>query len=202
MAKGRKLLALDLSTACTGFAVFDLVSKKLGDCGYIKPNEKGISKLKYPRNALEKILRMIPDIMVLVSRYNPEELVIEEVNRGISRIGQKSLDALHFFLLSALREARPDLLNTLTYIDSNGRKGWRTSLGMALSAEDKTHNAFARKHNKKKGVDKLPIINWKHLAARFVNERYDLSLDVDKRVSDGDIADAICLGTVHLSKKT
>lgn len=189
----RKVLALDLSTKCVGWALFCVESKKLLKCGYIKSTEKGLSKLKYPQNALEKILRMTPDVLKLIKIHSPDALVVEEVNRGISRIGQKSLDALHFFILNELRTHYPELLRTLTYIDSNGRKGWRTVLGMKLSEEDKKRNAFIRKSKDKKG-----IVNWKHLAARYVNDFFKLGLDVDQRESDGDIADAICLGVVYL----
>jgi hypothetical protein len=195
----RRLLALDLSNKCSGWALFDLDTKKLIKCGFISSSEKGISTLKYPKNALEKCIRMSADVQKLITELAPEQLVIEEVNRGISRIGQKSLDALHFFVLFELRKSFPNLLDSLAYLDSNGTTGWRTVLKMKLSDADKKHNLQARKNNKKSKV-KQPVINWKHLAARFVNDRYDLGLDVDERESDGDVADAICVGVVYLLK--
>jgi hypothetical protein len=195
----RRLLALDLSNRCTGWALFDLDTKKLIKCGFISSNEKGISTLKYPRKALEQIIRMSTDVAKLIKDLAPERLVVEEVNRGISRIGQKSLDALHFFVLFSLRESFPNLLDSLEYLDSNGASGWRTFLKMKLSDADKKHNAKARKNNKKSKI-KIPVLNWKHLSARFVNDRYDLGLDVDKRESDGDVADAICVGLVFLNR--
>ena len=92
---------------------------------------------------------MSTDVQKLITELAPEQLVIEEVNRGISRIGQKSLDALHFFVLFELRKCFPNLLDSLAYLDSNGTTGWRTVLKMKLSDADKKHNLQARKNNKK-----------------------------------------------------
>lgn len=62
-------------------------------------------------------------------------------------------------------------------------------------------NKEARKLNKRiaKGTRKLPIIGPKHLAARYVNKKFKLNLDVDLNATDNDMADAIAMGDAFLS---
>lgn len=186
------VLALDISTSCTGFAVFDRETKKLICSGRIKPTVPGLHKLKYPKAALKTIISMAGKVNDLVMQVNPDRIVIEEVNRGINRIGQKSLDAVHFFVLDRLTEAQVD---SVTYVDSNGKKGWRGMLGLKLSDQDKQVNAEIRLKNKKvKKSAKAPVIDWKVLAQRYVNVKYGASFNVWENPGDNDECDAIALG--------
>lgn len=188
----RLLLSLDISTSSTGFAVFDRDTKKLLRSGRIKPQVPGLHKMKYPKAALYTILDMSKKINALVSEVKPSWIVIEEVNRGINRIGQKSLDACHFFVLSLMD---PAMLDCMTYVDSNGKKGWRGMLGLKLSDQDKQVNAEIRNLNRKrKKSAKAPLIDWKVLAQRYVNATFGKTFNVWETTGDDDEVDAIALG--------
>lgn len=193
------LLALDLSTSCTGYAVFDLETKALLRYGIIEPEVPGSSKLRYPKKALLTVMSMTDRVLELIKAELPQKIVIEEVNRGVSRISQKSLDSLHFFILRAMHEFEPTLLDIVNYIDSNGKQGWRPALGIHLSEEDKELNKQLRAEAKKKKAKKPKVVNWKTLAVRYVIEHYKLNLctDLDPK-TDGDISDAICLGVAFM----
>jgi len=189
-------LSIDLATVSTGWAVFK--GKKLEAYGQLAPTIEGISKMKYPEKALHRIVAMAAAVRDLVAEHNPDELVIEEVNRGVSRISQKSLDAVHFFVLEYLKILHPDWPKEVKYMDSNGKKGWRGALKLYLSAEDKKQNAVIRKENKKSKV-KRKVINAKTLSIRYVNKKYKLQLNEDVK-GDPDKADAICVGIVRVER--
>jgi Holliday junction resolvasome RuvABC endonuclease subunit len=193
------MLALDLSTSSTGFAVFDRKTKKPIKHGVIKPKVPGVHKLKYPEAVLAKMKSVASQVRDLVVELAPEIIVCEEVNRGIGRISQKGLDALHFFVLDYVMMVRPDLVKTWQYIDSNGRKGWRGMLGLKLSDTDKEVNANLRlKNRRKKASEKSPLIDWKVLAQRWVNVRFKKTFNVWENDTDADEVDAIALGTAWL----
>lgn len=199
-----KTLCLDLSTTSTGFAVYQ--DKKLIRFGRIVPSGKGLSKMKYPEAAYYRILDLSNQIKDLISEESPHKIVIEEVNRGINRIAQKSLDALHFFVLDRLLLVDLKTFRKIKYIDSNGRTGWRGGLGLKLEESDKEWNKKARLFNKlnakdikKKLKKRLPVIDWKDLAIRYVHKTYKIQLDINN-AGDEDIADAIAMGSYHVNK--
>lgn len=193
------VLGLDLSTTSTGFALLDIDTKNLIKYGFILPKVKGISKLKYPRAAMARIIDLAEKISELVKQYNPNQLIIEEVNRGKNRISQKSLDALHFFVLHYIDQHSPHLIDQLFYYDSDGKVGWRKHLKLTLSEEDKAHNAHIKtfKSSRKVGKKK-PKITKKHLAMRYVQSVYNLNLDIDEKVEYEDINDAIAMTNSYL----
>lgn len=193
-----KLLSIDLSTACTGFALFNRETKELLEYGHIKPKVKGLHKFKYPEATLLVILDMTEKVGQMIDRTKPDRIVIEEINRGISRIGQKGLSAIHFFVLHSILVNRPELIKTLVYLDSNGKKGWRPILGLKLSDQDKQVNAEIRNKNRRKGAKKAPKIDWKVLAQRWVNKRLSKSFNVWEKKSDSDEVDSICIGLAYL----
>lgn len=205
-----KLLVLDLSTTSTGFATFDMDTNALSEYGSIQPQVSGLHKLKYPYAALSRLLSMTQQVKDLVEKNKPDEIVIEEVNRGINRIAQKSLDALHFFILQHLNGY------TVKYVDSNGKKGWRGALGLELSKEDKEFNKKVRTSAKESAKSSAKnfnlqedqpttektiqpkVIDWKVLAERYVRKSYKLDFNVQERTEEADICDAICLGHAYL----
>lgn len=193
------VLGLDLSTTSTGFALLDIDTKNILKYGLIQPKVKGLSKLKYPRAAMARILDLAEKISDLVKAYNPDQLIIEEVNRGKNRISQKSLDALHFFVLHYIDRHSPHLVDNLFYYDSDGRVGWRKHLDLTLTDEDKAHNAHIKtfKSSRKVGKKK-PKITKKHLAMRYVQSVYNLTLDIDEKVEYEDINDAIAMTNSYL----
>lgn len=199
------LLSLDISTSCTGYAVYDRETKQLLKSGRIKPQVPGLHKMKYPKAALFTLTDMANKISSLYLEVKPDWVVIEEVNRGINRIGQKSLDACHFFVLSLFNMHDPASIDHLTYVDSNGKKGWRGMLGLKLSDQDKQVNAEIRNQNRKrKKSQKAPVIDWKVLAQRYVNTHFKTQFNVWENNGDDDEVDAIALGhafVLHLDKE-
>ena len=194
------LMTLDLSTRSTGWATFNKKTKKPIAYGAIKPTRiQGISKMRYPESGYERIINMSNQVKDLVAEHDPDEIVIEEVNRGRNRIAQKSLDALHYFVLDRLRLLDKEWIGYVTYIDSNGIKGWRGKLGLRLTPEDKAFNRSLRAKPKTKAL-KARVVDWKTLAARYINERFKIGLEIIERPSDADIADALCIGCAILKK--
>lgn len=187
-----KFLSLDMSTAATGFSVFK--DGNLLEYGVIKPDKiKGITKLTYPEKPLAKQLAMAEALVRLVFDVNPDLLVIEEIAGSKNRISQKTLDGVHWIFLLKLRAIYP--LNKIYYYDVSGVRGWRKHLNLRLSDADKAHNKEARKLNKKlASSQKIHIIGWKHLACAHANRVYNLDLDCEIRVTDGDIADSVSMG--------
>lgn len=201
----RILLSLDLSTTCTGWAKFNLDTMELIAYGFIKPDfknpkKKGIPLYTYPRAQVLKLRKLSKQVLELIN-HEVELIVVEEINRGKNRLGQKVLDGFHFMLLDRIFV---DALPRVLYFDSDGSDGWRSKAGLKLqlSDMDKIQNKERKKLNKKiaKGQKKLDIITQKTLACRYVNKTYGLKLNDDLNESDGDIADAIGLGHFFLTK--
>lgn len=196
----RVLLSLDLSTTCTGWSIFDIDTKKLIEYGIIKPSTKIngliISKLKYPRQQLLKMIDISFKIKSLIERCKPTHIVIEEIAGSKNRLGQKVLDSLHFIILYHIQE----YIDLITFYDVSGPNGWRYHLGIKLSEQDKIFNKEGKKLNKliAKGNTKLPIIGPKDLACRYVNGVYGLSLDPQKNQFDNDIGDSVAIGSAFL----
>lgn len=195
----RLLLALDLSTTCTGWALYDRDSKKLLEFGKIKAKVKGLTKMTYPNQQLQKMRNLSEQIVSLIKAQPVVPLiVIEEINPSKNRMGQKTLDGFHFLLVDRMGE---DLVRMVRYIDSDGPTGWRTRLNLRLTEDDKRLNKERKRLNKlaSKHVPALPIITKKHLACRLVNKVFGMNFDVDKSSTDSDVVDAIGLGLAALS---
>lgn len=193
------LLSLDYSTSATGYAKFDMATKKLISYGVIKPDfknptVKGIPKYNYPRFQLLKLRRLAEQILEIIDE-RVEKIVIEEINGSKNRLGQKVLDAGHFILLDRMRASD---LSKVIYMNSDGNDGWRSKahLGLQLSSTDKLVNKDRKKFNSKlgKGGKKQPLITQKTLSCAYVNKRYGLKLDCDNNATDNDLADAIAMG--------
>lgn len=200
------VLSLDLSTTSTGWSLFSFKDKKLLDYGFIKPKVKGVSKLMYPKKQLEICRSVAKQILTMINDIEEDgkeivHIVIEEINRHKNRMAGKTLDALHAILWDYI----DPFIHLVYYMDSDGAAGWRSKKGLNLimSDADRQHNKEAKKLNKSmaKGTKKIPIINKKHLACRFVNQVYGTDFDVDERATDADICDSIGLGHVFLMYK-
>jgi len=187
-----KVLSLDLSTSCTGFSVFDLNTKKLLEYKAIKSNTKGLAGMTYPELTLTKMVNYAKVLREEIIAVNPSIIVIEEIAGSKQRLGQKTLDGMHWILLFHI----PEYLKKVYYYDVSGTNGWRTHLQLRLTDEDKKHNAQLKKFNKQIHPNQTPLkkIGFKHLSQRYANHIFGLTLNVDERVTDGDIADSLCMG--------
>lgn len=189
----KKLLSIDLSTSSTGFATF-YWNGTLLDCGIIKPKKvKGKKdETTYPETQLLRMYSICSQIVDLVDKEVPDVIVIEEIAGSSSRLGQKTLDGIHWILADYLY--KNGTIKKIVYYDVTGVSGWRTHLRLVLSDADKLHNKEAKKLNKITRGKKIIPITPKHLACRYVNHFFKMNLDVDLNKSDSDVSDAICIG--------
>jgi hypothetical protein len=178
------LLSLDLSTTSTGWSTFDTEDHSLLEYGIIKPQVKGITKLKYPEKQLRKIISISEQIEELVKEVEPDQILIEEVNKGINRIAQKSLDSLHFLVLYFLAFDHKELVVNSKFMDSNGAVGWRTKLKLSTTPYKNTQKNRTQK--------------WKKAAEEIVNSTYGTNFDVWGKPGHSDICDSIAMGIAYL----
>ena len=193
----KKILSLDMSTTCTGWATFGVESKRPLAWGKIKPSTKGgVAKMEYPKQQLVKMIDIGNQLLELVKMHDPIAIVIEEIAGSKNRMGQKTLDGLHFVVAWILE----DYLDRVEYYDVTGSAGWRVHLKLKLSDADKLANKEAKQLNKKlTPSQRLPVITPKHLACRHVNAKFSMGLDVDKNETDGDVADATAMGDAFMT---
>lgn len=189
------LMSLDLSTTCTGWSVFNIETQELLHYGTIKPSTKGLSKMVYPQQQLTKMIDLSIKIKTLIENYKPSLIVIEEIAGSKQRLGQKVLDGLHWIVLYHIQE----LIPIISYYDVTGMNGWRTHLGLRLSEQDKINNKEAKKLNKTlHPKSRLPVVDAKDLACRYVNQKYGLKLDPQASQYDSDIGDSVSMGSAFL----
>lgn len=201
----KTLLSLDLSTKASGWALFDITSRDLIGAGVVTNSVAGFSKLKGLELKLAKIQRMVVLIQDIVTESDDiAVIVIEEITGSKNRLSQKTLDFLHYAVLESLHS--PWITSDrVRFIDVGGKNGWRPFLGIRLNDGDKKANKIARRFNKKhcpKGSRKIKelVIGWKDLSCRYASEKFGLELLVNTCPTDGDVADAICVGYAFLLK--
>jgi hypothetical protein len=190
-----KVLALDVSTK-TGWAVFE--EGKLVRHGLIQNPQKIQEYGTYPWNYLYATEAMTQRLLELADNEKPDVIVVEETNGSRARYTQKVLEFLHCNLLIRLSTY---FNGKVFYVNSSE---WCKTIGMAMSKEDKKANhklnvekSLAASAGRKMDKAKLGIkgkITKKHLSVRWVNENYNL----DFKIKDNDIADAICLGSAYI----
>lgn len=176
-----KILGLDISTK-TGIAIiedgnlthYELVTVKLAS------SESQIDDF----NHIDRATEMANRLLDVVKKHDPDFIYIEQTNLGNNRTAQKLLEFTHCLVLMTLRE----YATKIAYVDSSA---WRNSIGLQLTKEDRKHNKEVKK-NLEQGVRAGPgkgKKTSKHLAVRWVNEKFNLDL----KIKDNDLADAICL---------
>jgi hypothetical protein len=195
----QKVLALDVSKRCPGWAWFeDGKPTKYGAF----PNEKSIQEYgPYPWNYLAAAHDTAAQLLGLVTKLRPGVIVIEETNGSKSRYTQKTLEFCHALLLQLLQVWVVQSGGTVVYLNTSD---WRKTLKVQLSTEDKKQNAKLSKAKRKAAatgekLDRKALgirgkVNKKHVAVRWANAEYGLTL----KHKDNDIADALALGTAYL----
>lgn len=81
------IIALDESTVSTGYAIFK--DNKLVDYGAITQKSK---------NVLERVNNIINEIETLIDKYNPNDMVIENIQITMSAPTAKALMGLQFMI--------------------------------------------------------------------------------------------------------
>lgn len=196
-----KVLGLDLSSK-SGWAVIEKHSDSgnhLSDLGLIELGTPILGFGNYPWSYVAAAKKQAEAVAALVAKTLPDIIVIEETNLGKNRYSQKFLEFLHLTLLQTIPDG---FKRQVVYISSSA---WRSALMLSMSAADRKNNTKLSKAKKtaaqagakldKKALGIKGRINKKHLAVRYVNATYDLQL----KMKDNDIADAICLATAYLA---
>lgn len=182
-----RILALDLSTS-TGYAIFEDGNLVLHDVVKCKVDNFNVQNFpnkqdEYPYNIIDSAKCIMDAVGMLTTTYEIDYIVIENTVRGQNRHTQRVLEFIHYAVLEGVRE----LPCKVEYLDPSE---WRKLIGLRLTIEDKKHNKLVKQKKAKKKV------TYKHLSVRYCKEKYDLEL----KMKDNDIADAICLGTAYLTK--
>ena len=170
------IVALDLSIYSTGFAIFKS-NGELVEHGVLKPSLRGLTKHTRVSKSLSIMLRTATLIKELVEKWNPIDIVVEEITGSVFRLQQKSLDGFHFIVFSLIQ----DRLDKLTMYDVSGANGWRYHLNLRLSAHERDINKTRRKMNRSlHKSNQLPMVNHKHLSCSFANSVFGLNFNFDK----------------------
>ena len=181
-----KVVALDISSK-TGFAVF--IDAKLSSFGLLKNDKKVADYGSYPFNYLLAAKDMATKMLEFIEKEKPDILVIESLNLGKSRWSNHYLEMIHCVLLYHLFIDK--FPGKIIYLDSSM---WRHTLGQKASKEDRKNNAKVNKAAKE-GVSKksLGLVGKrtpKHRSVEYANKTFNLNL----KIGNNDISDAICLG--------
>lgn len=192
-----RILGLDLSTK-PGLVVADHDgSGKLPDI-VERESYKINSSPAFPYGAIENAHAVADIVEEWVVKHRPDEIVIEQTNKGKNRYSQKQLEFVHYAVLTRLKPFGI----TIKYIDTSE---WRRVLGQHMSKDDKKNNAKVSKakktenfHAAKKAAGVRGKITPKHLALRWVKDNYG----IDLLMKENDIADAICIVAAAVRPET
>ena len=195
------ILSIDLSLHA-GYAVAEGQKgsePKLIEYGTKDLGQKITSYGSYPFCYSKASTAQIQDnIKPLIDRFQPDVIVVEETSKSRAVYSQKILEFLHRDLLQVLSEY---LLHKPTCEIAFLKTGdWRSSLGMAMTKQQKKDNAILRKAKRKGKVDKKKLgikglTTPKHVAVAYVNEKFGLKL----LVKDNNTADALNLILAYLA---
>ncbi len=201
-----RILALDYSTHA-GYAVFD--GDSLVAHGTLHLGATLKEHGEYPWNYLGAAYGQAAQVLaLLVRKYQPEVVVIEETNGSKNRYTQKLLEFLHCALLirlfdhHAIEQGRGLPPPVVYYVNTGD---WRKNLGIGLTKDQKKANtklskakSVAKAAGTKLDKKKLGIkgrITKKHAAVAYVNDRFGFKL----KIKDNDAAEAICIGLAYLN---
>lgn len=179
-----KVIGLDLSTK-SGFAVCEInngVVSIIKSGTFFRGKDEEGTMDNYPKSMMQVAEKAARQVVDLVLSENPDVVVIEETNLGRNRFSQKTLEWIHYCVLSGVIGK-----HKIEYISTSE---WRKILDIKMSKEDKAHN----KNIKETGA--RGKLSQKHLAIRFVNGYFGLEL----KPKNEDEADALCL-VLAFSKK-
>lgn len=217
-------LGLDLSTK-TGWAVLE-EDRILKYGTIIHPINGDHTSVLYPHNYVVCASKIASDVRLLVDQYEPHSIVIEETNLGKQRYSQKILEFIHAFVSQKIFGTAPIRYITtsqwrktieLTLGDEGKehnkelkkqkdayRKKLEEEYIKAIGVKELTNKAmkkgcdeYVKKHLKSFRSTVSPLakgkITPKHLSVKYVNDKYNL----DFKLKDNDIADAICMVDAH-----
>jgi hypothetical protein len=184
--------------------------------------EYGPYPWSYLRAADEISLKVAELVSRLLLFRHLDAIIIEEINLGKNRYSQRALEWIHCRVLQRISalpvyyvsssEWRHNLGLSMSKEDKrSNRKLSEAKVKAEIQARQlaqkqavfgKEREALEKQLKAKALADSKKLlgvkgrVNKKHLALRYVNERYHLKL----KVKDDDMADAICIGLAYLNK--
>jgi hypothetical protein len=197
-----RVLALDMSTK-TGWAVVDMDKNgfKLQEAGTL-PKESE-PEGNYPVNYIDWSRKCVKHIVSLISKYEPDEFVIEETAKGSkNNMSQKIVEFIHYEMAYLFEQY--DNINKIYNRTYFLTEEWRRICDCKMNDKEKKQNAEVRKQRKKgikvckdKEGKRIGLIGKKHVNVRVANEVYGLDL----MLKDEDRADALLLAhALYLTK--
>lgn len=155
------VLALDLSTKSAGWAVFN--DKKLVDSGCITASST---------NVLDRISKITRELREVFDKFNPDEIIVEEVLPEDVRHNQQVFKALMYMQAAVALDFNKNGKKLNFYVSSE----WRKKCGI------RTGRGITREMVKAADI-------------KFVKDNYNID-------ANDDICDAICIGHAYTHEKT
>ena len=195
-----RLLSLDISSR-TGWAIFDADGSNITLNSYSNIDFKKLTPLKmkykadetnHPYDFIDFSLMVAGSMLDIIKAQNITHIVIEQTNSGRDRYRQKLLEFLHYALADLIRKSGLEI--SINYMDTSE---WRGYLEIRLSKEERKNNKVLAKQ-KANGEIKIMKgkMDAKKLALKYVKDNFDL----DFKMKENDIAEAICMGLSFLKK--
>lgn len=157
----------------------------------------------YPSNYVIWAYAVFNEIEVLIKRFRPDVLAIEETVAGSKAVySQKFLEWVHFLLAKYIKESNIRSVYLLT-------GAWRSEVGAKMTKEESAHNKYVKeykeKHTTKVARDikgkRIGKLTKKHINIRRANEVFGKFLKTPLRKKDEDTADSLLLGhALHLRR--
>ena len=151
---------------------------------------------QYPSSMVDWAYLCYAEIMILVDRFAPDVLVIEETVAGSKAVyTQKFLEWVHFLVAKFIKESSIKATYLLT-------GAWRSEVGCLMTKEESKHNKAVREYKKKNQTSiaynekgkRIGKLTKKHINVRRANEVFGQYLKTPLKKKDEDTADSLLLG--------
>jgi hypothetical protein len=190
-----RILSLDVSSK-TGWA--SMVSS---DSGVVLEEYGMIPAIHQPEGPYPSVFvdwaqLCFNEIDLLIKRFKPQVLVIEETCAGSKGVyTQKILEFCHYLLAKFIKESNIKSVYLLT-------GAWRSEVGAKMTKEESEHNKKVKEYKEKHGTKRAYDINGKligkktkkHINIRRANEVFGKFLKEPLRKKNEDEADSMLLG--------
>jgi hypothetical protein len=151
---------------------------------------------QYPQSMVDWAYLCYAEIMVLVDRFAPDVLVIEETVAGSKAVyTQKFLEWVHYLVAKFIKESNIKATYLLT-------GAWRSETGCLMTKEESKHNKAVKKYKEKNATSiaydekgkRIGRLTKKHINVRRANEVFGQYLKTPLKKKDEDTADSLLLG--------
>lgn len=190
-----RVLALDISTK-TGWASMISTKEDIELEAYGTIPAIHMPEGLYPSSFVVWANMCFGEISLLIDRFAPDVLVIEETVAGSKGVyTQKILEFIHFLVAKFIKETNIKAVYLLTGT-------WRSEVGCKMTKEESKHNKAVKiykESNKTKVAynasgKRVGKLTKKHINIRRANEVFGKFLSTPLRKKDEDTADSLLLG--------